>query len=101
MLTLRTTNNTAVATWTHNGDATVVAYYLAWHADGGNRAQREAPIQWLKVTPPAGCTGVTAPLPSLPKGHYHLWMEMDVSTPELPGTKVSRVGLSQANFDIA
>ena len=101
IFTLTTTNNTPVATWTHNGDPAVQTYWFGWHDDGGDKTQREAPIRWLKVTPPTGCTKVTATFPTLTSGHYHLWMEMDVSTPELPGTKVTRVGLSQTNVDIA
>jgi hypothetical protein len=99
-MTLTTTTSSAVASWTHNGDAAVVAYWLGWHMDAGTLAQRKAPIAWLKVTPPTGCALVTATLPSLTSGHYRLWMEMDISTPELAGTTASRVGLSSTSFDI-
>jgi hypothetical protein len=100
-MTVTPTKGTVVATWMHNGDPAVRAYWLGRHLDMGTLAQRNAPIEWMKVAVPTGCTLVTAPLPKLASGHYRLWMEMDVFTPELAGTSVSRVGLSETTFDIA
>jgi hypothetical protein len=94
------TKTTVTATWMHNGDTSVQAYWLGWHADAGTPEQRRTPIQWQKVTPPTGCTSVTSTLPKLTSGYYRLWMEMDVSTPELADTPVSRVGLSETSFEI-